>query len=314
MKRAGLVSALGWLEYGSVAEWISRLLDARTPVHRAVGVAACAIHRRDPGRALAAALEDADPILRGRALRAVGELKRHDLVNVLRARVMDSDDECRYWAAWSLALMQEPEGLKPLHEWCQIESPAGRRALQLYLRIADTDRSREVVREMAQDPSRLRLAVIGTGVIGDPVSVPWLVRRMQDPETARVAGEAFTTITGVDLALHDLDTPPPAAAENDAAALEEVLDLTYDSNLPWPSPTRVADWWERNAESFHVGTRYLAGRPITEASVADLLFKGKQRQRAAAALELALLRPHEVLFEVRARANRQRQELSAWTS
>src|SRR5262249_44240792 len=66
--RPGLVSALGWLDYDTVSPWISRLLEAKSALHRSIGVAACAIHRQDPGSALTVGVEDPDPVLRARAL------------------------------------------------------------------------------------------------------------------------------------------------------------------------------------------------------------------------------------------------------
>ena len=58
-----------------------------------------------------------------------------------------------------------------------------------------------------------------------------------------------------------------------------------------------------------MGRRYLAGKQITIETALDLLSSGTQRQRMAAALELALMRPEQALFEVRARGNWQRRSL-----
>jgi uncharacterized protein (TIGR02270 family) len=136
---------------------------------------------------------------------------------------------------------------------------------------------------------------------------------MESPEFARLAGEAFTTITGVDLARADLTQDPPTERAADVP-LEEVLDLVYESNLPWPSPERVQRWWETNGGGLSPGTRYLAGKPIGPQTTPELLLKAKQRQRAAAALELGLQRPEQMLFEVRSRADRQRRQLRPSTS
>jgi hypothetical protein len=48
-------------------------------MHRAIGVRACAVHRRDPGSALVEAVRAGDPVLSAAVLRAVGELKQNDL-------------------------------------------------------------------------------------------------------------------------------------------------------------------------------------------------------------------------------------------
>jgi len=310
----GLVSALGWLDWMTVSRWISRLLEAKSPVHRSIGVAASAIHRIDPGEALSLAVNHAQPALRARALRAVGELKRHDLLNQVRDHINDEDDACRFWAAWSLTLNGDRSGLGTLTGWFERDDGFTQRALQLSLRALHLDQSRQWISSLAMKPKQTRLAVIGSGIVGDPASVPWLIRRMELPEFARLAGEAFTMITGVDLSYHDLDQDPPASESTDDASIEEVLDLNYESNLRWPSSDRVSQWWAKNSHSFSSGTRYLAGKPITAQSALEVLATGKQRQRAGAALELGLIYPDRSLFEVRAPGNRQQKELAAWTS
>lgn len=61
------------------------------------------------------------------------------------------------------------------------------------------------LQELSQNPDHKRLAVTGYGVTGDPASTPWLIQMMEVPELARVVGESFTMITGVDIAYEDLE-------------------------------------------------------------------------------------------------------------
>jgi uncharacterized protein (TIGR02270 family) len=138
---------------------------------------------------------------------------------------------------------------------------------------------------------------------------------MASPQLARLAGEAFTMITGVDLAYYDLDQDAPTlSGDGESASLDEVLALTYESNLRWPSPEKIARWWQTNGARFSSGQRYLAGRHIDASSVRNVLVSGTQRQRAAAALELALMEPDRVLPEIRGRGTRQKERLSEWIS
>lgn len=312
--KSGLVSALGWLDYATVSPWIWRLVEAKSSVHRSVGIAACAIHREDPGPALNSSVSDSDSVLRARALRAVGELKRRDLLDQLVDHIRDEDDACRFWAAWSLTLNGERSGLGILTNWFERDDSFTCRALQTALRALEPEQSRQWISSLAQESSRARLAVIGVGIVGDPAAIPWLIRQMELPELARLAGESFSMITGVDLAFHDLDQEAAPSDQSEDMSIEEVLDLNYESNLAWPSPTRVAQWWEKNGEGFSPGTRYLAGEPITVTSSLRVLLNGKQRQRIAAALELSLLDSERILFEVRARGNWQERDLTLWTS
>ena len=312
----GLVSALGWLDYASISDWIRMLLHAKLPMHRAVGIGACAIHREDPEEALTSAVGDADPVLRARALRAVGEIKRQDLIPAVRVHTRDEDEACRFWAAWALTMLGDRDGIPLLMQFIDRNDVLSERALHVALRAMDLANSRRSVSSLAARTDTTRLAVIGAGIVGDPVSVPWLIRKMESPELARLAGEAVTMITGVDLAYKDLDQDAPRGFEVDRndPTTREVTPLDYESSLPWPSAPLLTQWWAANQHTLSAGTRYLGGHAITAQSAVEILIRGKQRLRAAAAFELALLNPNRVLFEVRERGPRQEKRLAAWTS
>ncbi|HUF57746.1 MAG TPA: HEAT repeat domain-containing protein, partial [Thermohalobaculum sp.] len=104
------VSALGWVPPARLNGLISPLIHHRRALRRYLGVAACSVHRVDPGARIADFLAD-EPMVRARALRLAGELGRVDLVPTLRAALRDADRACRFWAAWSAALVGEREGV-----------------------------------------------------------------------------------------------------------------------------------------------------------------------------------------------------------
>jgi uncharacterized protein (TIGR02270 family) len=156
-----------------------------------------------------------------------------------------------------------------------------------------------------------RLAVVGAGVLGNGAVVPWLIDRMNAAELARPAGEAFSMITGVKIAYAGLSGGWPAGftAGPTEDPKDENVEMDPDENLPWPDPNKIADWWQKHGGEFEAGTRYLAGKPMTTEWLQRVLRRGFQRQRAAAALELAILQPSEPLFEVRAPGFRQQELL-----
>jgi uncharacterized protein (TIGR02270 family) len=311
--RRALISALGWLDVNAVKPWIDRLLNAKNALHRAVGIAACAIHRTDPGTMLIASIGDPDPILRARALRATGELKRADLLNHVRAHLSDEDEACRFWAAWTLTIHGEREGNRRLTQWLGHGDRFGEAALQLSLRAMSLDDGREWVRVLAKDPELRRSAVVGAGVLGDPTTVKWIISHMQSPPLARLAGEAFSTITGVDLVQKGFDRTGPAeldGAEPAEGPSDTSIGPEYDRHLPWPYAELIDEWWQAHHNQFTPGVRYLAGQSLATDAARRVLRAGKQRQRAAAAIEIALREPAEILFEVRARSSVQRRYLN----
>jgi uncharacterized protein (TIGR02270 family) len=90
---------------------------------------------------------------------------------------------------------------------------------------------------------------------------------------------------------------------------DEDVAMDPDEDLPWPEPSLILAWWEKNKNNFRVGTRYLVGKPITVEHCLHILKTAYQRQRRAAALELALLQKDEPSFNTSAPGFRQQQLL-----
>jgi uncharacterized protein (TIGR02270 family) len=308
----GLISALGWLPYEMIAQRVEQLARAESSALRCIGIAAMAVHRQDPGDLLTRAIDTDDPKLRKRALRAAGELGRSDLLPVLRQHLGDSEPETAVRAAWSAALLGEISASEVL--WTQygnLSEPVRSTTLDMAMRRADPATALQWQQELAADATSLRHAVIAAGVIGDPALIPWILEQIADQSVARVAGEAFTMITGIDLAFDDLECDAPDGFEAGAsdAPDDDNVALDADEDLPWPDASLIAPWWDDHASNFVVGKRYLIGQPITEESLESALREGSQRQRRAAALELALRRPGTSLFEIRGRGCRQQKLL-----
>jgi uncharacterized protein (TIGR02270 family) len=308
----GLLSALGWVEKEHLHGTVKAFLDSDDPFRRRLGLTACALHRVDPGARLNAALADPDPLLRARALKAAGELGRADLRETLQERLEDSEEVCRFWAAWSAVLVgARGRALRMLQTAALAPSPWQFRAINLAGRGLDPAAAHPWLKVLAGDGAMGRALITAVGVIGDPYYVPWLMKQMETVEVARVAGEAFSMITGVDLAYEDLEGEWPEGFEAGPTENPEDEDVAMDpdEDLPWPAPELIARWWAANGGRFPAGRRFLCGQTISEAHCQEVLRSGYQRQRIAAALELALMRPDRPLFEWRAPGDRQQRLL-----
>ena len=163
-------------------------------------------------------------------------------------------------------------------------------------------------------PDTLRHVIHGAGIVGDPAYVPWIIKQMENKDIARVASEAFMMITGVDFDEEKLEGKRPEGF--DAGPTENPKDnnvsMDADEELPWPEPRTVFQWWERNKHRYQEGVRYLVGHPTTIEHSRQVLKTGYQRQRRAAALELAIRVPNEPLFNTSAPGKRQQQQLVQW--
>jgi uncharacterized protein (TIGR02270 family) len=166
---------------------------------------------------------------------------------------------------------------------------------------------------MANDPSNQRLLIRGAGVAGQVHYIPWLIKLMADEVTARLAGESFSTITGLDLAWLDLERNPPEDFEPGPTDDPEDpnVDMDPDDSLPWPDQAKIQAWWDANAQRFQRGTRYFMGEPVRLDHCRRVLREGYQRQRRAAAEYLCLLAPGTHLFPIAAPAWRQTRWLAA---
>jgi uncharacterized protein (TIGR02270 family) len=309
----GLVSALGWLTFEQASKNLKGLLAAESPALKRVGIAAAAIHRRNPGHTLLAAFGADEPVLKARAFRAAGELGLVDTHITLRANLKAKDPTVRFWAAWSNALLYgHKDTVAYLQNVAETGGPLRERAAQIAMRRLSPNDAKSWFKRLARDLGQKRIAIIAAGAFADPAAIPFLIDEMKVPRLARVAGEAFSLITGANIAYENLDGEKPEGFEAGPTENPEDEDVSMDADLDlaWPDRALIQKWWNARQGNFTKGTRYLLGQPITPESLRLALKTGYQRQRYAAALELAILEPGRPLFEVRAPGFRQQRLLA----
>ena len=313
-----LVSALAWVHFEEVRSTLEYLIRSERPEYRSLAIAGYAAHRIDPGELLRISVSDAHPMLQSCALRAAGELGRTDLAHIIVRFISASEPACRFFASWSSARLgiRDSDILSSLRSIAESEDSYSELAMQMALRCMGLDEARNWLSTFLKDPRLLRRGLIGIGTLGDPAQVTELIDYMQLEEVSRVAGESFSMITGIDLKHFDLDQPKPndfeAGPSDDPADTDVVLDA--DEDLPWPSTKLVRKWWNEHAREYRPGIRYLNGELIESTCLMNVLKSGHQRQREAAAMELGLLYPSEILFNTHARAQRQLKRVALWSS
>jgi uncharacterized protein (TIGR02270 family) len=310
---AGLTFAFEWLEREQLRGIVARLLGAQDSFKRTIGIAACAMHRIDPGLLSARRIVDTSRLVRSRALRAAGEIGCQEAASACAAAIHDEDSDCSFWAAWSSVLLgNRGNALDALKGSFLAAGRHGPRAFCLLLQTLSPAAAHAVLRELAEDPQQLRTLIRGSGVAGDPVYVPWLIKNMADEKTARIAGEAFSLISGADLDRLRLERNRPEGFEsgpNDDPG-DPNVEMDEDDGLPWPDVAKIEEWWEANAGRFDKSTRYFMGAPVTREHCIDVLKNGYQRQRILAAHYLCLLEPGTPLFNTSAPASRQQRLLA----
>jgi uncharacterized protein (TIGR02270 family) len=310
----GLLCALGWVERTRLHGTVASLLRDRDAFRRMAGVAACAIHRVDPGLVSGEHLQDVHPTVRARSFRTAGELGLSGLASSCAAasRGVDHPD-IQFWAAWSAVLLGDRlVAIDVLMKRGLLPGAHRTRAFRLSLQAMSASATHGILQELARDPRQNRWLIQGSGIAGDPAYVPWLLKQMRELPPARLAGEAFSTITGVHLGQAALDLPAPENFELGPSddPDDPNVEMDPDDGLPWPDVQKIEKWWAANSARFSPGTRYFMGAPVTREHCIEVLKNGYQRQRILAAHYLCLLNPGTPLFNTSAPAWRQQKLLA----
>ena len=309
----GLMGAFGWHARQRLQGLVTKLLSSEKALRRSVGIAACAMHRVNPGVVVSRSFHDPDPDDRMRAYRIVGELGLSEFVEACSDATRDENADCRFWASWSSVLIGErSRAFQTFAHTGMTEGGHRARAFRLSLQAVGPTVSHSALKTLAADPADLRRVIKGSGIAGDPAYVPWLIDHMREENTSRLAAEAFSLITGADLAALDLEGLQPEDFESGPTDNPDDgnVEMDSDDGLPWPHAERIEKWWSANANRFHKGQRYFMGAPVTRELCVDVPKNGYQRQRILAAHYLCLLNPGTPLFNTSAPAWRQQRLLA----
>jgi len=229
----GLASSLGWVSIDRARSYFATLLGGEVPLGQRVAVMAAAIHRVDPGQWLSDVLTRGDCTVHSRALRAVGELGRLDLVRICEDSFADDNDELRFWAAWSATLLGGRTGCSVLRDVELEDSERSDQACELAVRSMPQEEALQWQQQIAER-GNVRRALWAAGAIGDPVVIPMILDAMGVDEVARPAGEAFSFLTGVDLGYEDLEGEWPEGFEAGPSEDPEDEDVTMDPDEDLP--------------------------------------------------------------------------------
>ena len=174
----GLVGAIAWTAPERLGRLVRTWLDSDRPLERYLGVAACSVHRVDPHERLGPAGRGQGADRPGTSAQAGGRVGpyRSDGATCARHR-------CRRGRP---RLGSGPRGRWRCSRARLARSPSCRRlrlirrrrpgkAFDLALRALPLDDAKAWLGALNGDPDRARQIVIGLGVVGDPVAVPWLI-------------------------------------------------------------------------------------------------------------------------------------------
>lgn len=319
----GVVSALGWVSATDLQGVARLLLASDDPTRRALGLDACRMHQVDPGLALLEGLASKHAATQAAALRAAGELGRLDLLPQVQQAMSNDDAVVAFRAAQAACLLGDRDrSLQRLRDVAMDPTVLGDHALSCLMAACSDGMAGEVARVFSQraqaepdSPLLQRRLIRVIGMLGTAHHVPWLVERMAQPPLARIAGEAFSWMTGADLARMDLETlQAPALPEHPTDdPNDNDVSLDDDESLPWPNAAKVQAWWAQQTAmhaAASAGARLFEGERPNAAAARRVLVHGTQRRRARAALLACALQPGVKRFPIAAPARRQQRWLT----
>jgi len=220
-------------------------------------------------------------------------------------------EDIRFHAIRAGTMLGDSKAFSLLHQIANTDNQHRAIALELILRAgnpADTQTTLATLLKAELSPY-LQCQCIGWA--GYPEYIPLLIRYMTNPLYTRTAGYAFSLLTGIDIMDEDLVL---SFEDEEAADISKTSQDKYrpddESDWFWPCPEKIQTWWQQNAAKYPVGTRHLAGLPITQSNLDKLLLYGTQPQRQAAALERSFLKPHVPIFDVKAYAVSQQKHVN----
>ena len=145
-------------------------------------------------------------------------------------------------------------------------------------------------------------AVVALGYSGRVAAVEACLPLLPDEKLGRLAGEAVSAITGLEI---DGEYRKKPAAEPEEPPALDADDLDADlvpgpeAELPEPEAAAVERWWKNARARFDPKVRYLGGKPWSPEALAAAFAQGSMRRRRVLGLELAVRSKGEFDVETR---------------
>jgi uncharacterized protein (TIGR02270 family) len=185
------------------------------------------------------------------------------------------------------------------------------RLLAMFGKVAD----HAVVHDALSDAGSARAAFWALGHVGTREAAEHCLAAMQDQVLARLAGEAYAAITGIDLARERLTAKEPADAPSLPPFEEDNLDadLVPRREELWPLPDAAlcAAHWAKIGAEYAPNIRYVRGKPFDLGVLMAAIDKGPMLRRGDYALELYVRTNGACDVETRAAGFTQRRMIAA---
>jgi uncharacterized protein (TIGR02270 family) len=309
-QRTAIQRALEVCEWKGVGEALLPLLENDDVELQTAALEVLVFRDEAPEAILGNLLTHSDARLRIAALRGLRTPSRSAPRTVLHSLLASANPAIQH-AAMEAGLVW---GARDAWAACRRSIESGeahcREALLLWA-MGCTEEELTLLLERSHIPEQRADALWALGFSGRIAAVEVCIEYMKDEQWARLAGEAFSAITGL-----RLEGPYARTKEREEEAIapeDEDLDADLipraEDFLPWPDIEAVATWWRQERGRFVRGTRYLMGHLFEGGVLLATLERGPMRRRHVLARELAIRTKGTSRVPTRAFARRQRAEL-----
>ena len=267
--------------------------------------------QRDTSERARRAAGDAHPLLQAAGLRALRSSRADPGLDLVERQLGSTDRSVRQAAIETGLLAGSPAAWACCRQLAHKPEPGSGRML-LLLAMLGTDADLPTLVALLGDAGAKKEALFALGFAGTRMAAHTCLEAAKDEALAKLAGEAFCAIVGLDLVKEGMVLSDPAPPDEPVPFEEEDLDAdlvaTPEDLLPRPDPKRLAVWWEGHRRLFGENQRYIGGARADVARLESALEHGPTRRRHAIAAELAVRSGGRYRVETRAfSADQQRQ-------
>ncbi|EYD77437.1 HEAT repeat protein [Rubellimicrobium mesophilum DSM 19309] len=241
---------------------LRRWMGSADPLANLVAIEVCGRLRVDPRDYLGPLLTHGGDVTAARAARLAGEIGRIDLLpSLLDVLRHSASGLLRFDAARAATLLGDRSDAPSALAELPPEAPAWmwREMAELLPLVMPSDKVRAVIARLLGQEATQRWAVVAAGALGAPDTLDWLIRQMEVPQLARVAGLAFGLVTGARLGPENLELAEFPEDPDDPAVEASPVETFIESHTYWPDPEKVSAWLRHRRDRLVGGERYLLG-------------------------------------------------------
>ncbi len=315
---SGIRHALRHASFPDIEKVVQPLLASGKGALQAAAIDVMSFRRMDiKTDLLRAGLSAKDPLLIAASANAAGRLRRVELKRDVESAWENSSPSVRLESIKAGLLLNDETVMNRCRKAVLERSEKAEEAV-VFVGLAGRKEDEPLLVDALGAPSLVRNAIHSLGLLGNVSAMEALIRCAEDPKLARPTGEAIRNLIGVDLQEEDLVVAETGKTEVEASVgknveerveEEDEFEIDPDEDLPAPDPSKMAQWWQKNASQFEKGERYRKGYPYSLQGLMNTLQTGTLPERHQTSIELAMQDSSFPFLETRALAGRQLKEM-----